>query len=176
MKVLALPQPFDAPRTAEIHELTPKQPLVRLNALQSAVGTLIVTGITTLVWESVEGATGSESISGATLGAGVSTRGNRPLVCFSEGRGLLALRHLGLLRRALFFGEEAAEIGVQLHRDTLGLQLPAPGLRNVLLISRVGRQIELRSDAMPISMDIESIPEAFGFKMSANVPHSNEGF
>lgn len=168
------PRPFDAPGSAEIRELTPEHPMVRLNTRQSAVGSLLVTGATTVVWESSERVTGSESISGAIEGTVVFTSGNRPLVCLADGRVLLTLRHVSQLRRALIFGEEANALAVQLYGGVLGLPPSGPGLRNVLLVSRVGRQLELRSDPMPISIACDDIPKVFGFKMSVSFPSANE--
>lgn len=169
-------RPFNAPGTTDVRELTRGHPMVRLNARQSAVGTLVVTGATTVVWESSEWVTGSHSISGVTAGAVVSTPGNRPLVCLSDGQVMIALRHVSRLRRALLFSEEPAALGVQLYGGVLGLPAPGPGLRNMLMVSRVGRQLELRSESMSLSVSCEDIPDAFGFKMSVSLLPSHEGF
>ncbi|GAA4366592.1 hypothetical protein [Paeniglutamicibacter cryotolerans] len=165
--------PFPAPTAAEVHELTATLPMVRLNARQSAIGSLSLISRGTLVWESRTGITGSASSNGTMLGRYVPTAGNRPLVDLEAGRGLIALRHVAQLRRALFICAPDTELSIALYDGlSFALPKPAPGRRNVLLLTRVGHLLELRSDPAPSDLDDAPIWGAFGFKMSVPLPPS----
>lgn len=168
---------FEAPDTSAVRELTRGTPMVRLNSRQSAIGTLIVTGSTTILWESVEGITGSESATnGSFEGQQIPTPGNRPLVTLTDGAGLIALRHVRLFRRALFFGPTNSELGVQLYGGPVILvPTPGDGLRNILLVSRVGYKLELRADPVPAVVDDHQLQKLFGFKISAALPPTFQG-
>lgn len=147
--------------------------MVRLNARQSAIGSLSLIGSGTIVWESRTGITGSATHDGTTLGRYVPTRGNRPLVEFDAGRGLIALRHVAQLRRVLFICTPNTALSIQLY-DGISLALPALGAaqRNILLITRVGNLLELRSDPAPSDLSDAPIWGAFGFTMSVPLPPS----
>lgn len=145
--------------------------MVRLNPRQSAIGSLALLGTGTLVWESRTGISGATAHHGAMLGRYVPTAGNRPLAELEPGRGLIALRHLAQLRRALFICTPGTELTVALY-DGVSISLPKtdPGERNVLLLTRVGNQLELRSDPAPSDLADASVWGAFGFKMSVSLP------
>lgn len=151
--------------------------MVRLDSRQSAIGTLIVTGATAVLWESVEGVTGSESVANRSFeGQQIPTPGNRPLATLTDGAGLIALRHIKLFRRALFFGPANSEFGVQLYGGSVILvPNPGDGLRNILLVSRVGHKLELRADPVPAVVDDHQLRKLFGFKMSAALPPTFQG-
>lgn len=165
--------PFPAPTATEVHELTEALPMVRLNARQSGIGSLSLIGTGTIAWESRTGMTGSASHHGTMLGRFIPTAGNRPLVELDAGRGLIALRHLAQLRRALFICAPDTELSIALYDGlSVALPKPAPGRRNVLLLTRVGNLLELRSDPAPADLDDAPIWGAFGFKMSVPLPPS----
>ncbi|WP_345154136.1 hypothetical protein [Arthrobacter ginkgonis] len=144
--------------------------MVRLNARQSSIGSLTVTGATTLVWESSDFITGTRRADGLGAGRQVTTAGNRPLVCFHEGQALLALRHVRKLRRALFVSADDSPLVVRLYGGSSVVVPPEAGCRSVLLVSRIGSVLELRSDPAPNGHDDESLWRAFGFRMSVELP------
>ena len=161
---------FPAPTTTDLHELTANSPLVRLNARQSAIGSLTVTGATTLVWESSDFITGARSADGLEVGRQVTTAGNRPLACFHEDQALIALRHVKNLRRALFVSADDSPLAIRLYGGSSVVVPPEAGYRSVLLVSRIGSVLELRSDPAPNGHDDESLWRAFGFRMSVELP------
>ena len=161
---------FPAPTTSDLHELTGDSPVVRLNARQSAIGSLTVTGATTLVWESSDFITGARRADGLEVGRQVPTAGNRPLVCFHEGQALIALRHMKNLRRAVFVSADDSPLVVRLYGGSSVVVPPEAGHRSVLLVSRIGSVLELRSDPAPNGHDDESLWRAFGFRMSVELP------
>ncbi|MCG2620711.1 hypothetical protein LVY72_02160 [Arthrobacter sp. I2-34] len=165
-----LPQLFPAPDTSQLHELTRARPLVRLNPRQSAVGSLRVAGATSAVWESSTRITGALTRDGQGTGRPVPTAGNRPLVDFEDGEALIALRHLKEFRRALFVGADDAPLAVRVYGGASVVLPPETGHRNVLLVSRIGSVLELRSDPVPAGAPAEALWQAFGFRMSVALP------
>ena len=60
--------PFAAPTIDDVRELGVGQPVLRLNARESAVGSLIVSGVDVAVWEDSDRVTGSATAAGDTAG------------------------------------------------------------------------------------------------------------
>ncbi|NKX49215.1 hypothetical protein HER39_01185 [Arthrobacter deserti] len=165
-----LPPLFPAPSTRQLQELTRARPLVRLDPRQSAVGSLRVAGAVSAVWESSERITGALAADGRAAGRTVTTPGNRQLVDFEDGEALIALRHLKEFRPALFIGPDNAPVAVRLYGGASVVLPPEPGHRNVLLVSRIGPVLELRSDPVPSGAPDDALWQAFGFRMSAALP------
>jgi hypothetical protein len=91
-------------------------------------------------------------------------------VDFEDGEALIALRHLKEFRRALFVGPDDAPLAVRLYGGASVVLPPEPGHRNVLLVSRIGSVLELRSDPVPAGAPEDALWHAFGFRMSVALP------
>lgn len=181
---------FPAPGINDGRTLNEKSPLVRLAPLQSAVGSLLVTGTRAVVWEAADLTTGArtaESAPAEVLGTEVQTAGNRPLVGYAGDVAVIPLRHAGELRRALFIPRPDTPMLVEIY-DGGTVVLPfdtadpanmsagpaAPNcdqqLVQVLSVLRVGNQLELRAEALPAgSLDLPAVLEEFGFTLTESM-------
>lgn len=170
--VKAPPRVFPAPALGEVRQLGAGNPLVRLNARQSAIGSLLVTGARSVAWEDKDLITGARHADGHVAGTPVNTPGNRPLVGIEDSAGVVSLRHVGLLRRALFIaGEAPLTIGVF---DGAAAALAArdeAGQRSVLYAARIGAVLELRAESVPADASDAAIWAMFGFTMTIPLDH-----
>ncbi len=163
------PQPFPAPTAHDVRELGPDEPVLRLDARQSAIGSLIVSGATAAAWESTDLVTGSLTLDGTAQGTPVVTPGNRPLVGFDEGDAVVALRHVRSLRRALFVGS-GAPLGVQLFDDESFTVHPGdPAHPVVLSLLRIDGVLELRAEPLDEPLPLEAVLRQFGFVPTTSV-------
>ena len=158
---------FPAPDFGSVRELGEANPVVRLNARQSAIGSLLVTGVRSVAWEDQQLTTGAHHVDGHKAGTAVLTPGNRPLAGVQDGAGIVSLRHVRLLRRVLFVaGETPLTVGVF---DGAAAALAArnhAGLRSVLYLGRVGAVLELRAEFVPADASDAAIWAIFGFTMT----------
>ena len=158
---------FPAPDFGSVRELGEANPVVRLNARQSAIGSLLVTGVRSVAWEDQQLTTGAHHVDGHKAGTAVLTPGNRPLAGVQDGAGIVSLRHVRLLRRVLFVaGETPLTVGVF---DGVAAALAArnhAGLRSVLYLGRVGAVLELRAEFVPADASDAAIWAIFGFTMT----------
>ena len=163
--------PFDAPGIAAVRELGEAEPVLRLNALESALGSLVVTGVTSIAWEDSTLITGAAQADGGMTGSPVSTTGNRPLVGFDQRDALVALRHVRSLRRALFIGRGPEIVGAQIFGGE-GFTVAAGDTTQmyVLYLLRVGNLLELRAEAVSRTATDEAIYADFGFSMTPPFP------
>jgi hypothetical protein len=163
--------PFEAPTIDELRELDEDEPVLRLNARESAIGSLIVSGATFAAWEDPERVTGSVTAAGGTAGSPVTTSGNRPLIGLDESDALVALRHVGQLRRALFIGRGPEILGVQIFDGaTVTIAAGDTSRMFVLYMLRVGNLIELRAEPVDRSATDDSILKQFGFTLTPYLP------
>ena len=159
--------PFPAPGIDEVRELGDDDPVLRLNARESAIGSLIVTGAASAVWEDVELVTGAGTPDGSTTGSPVTTDGNRPLVGFDDSDALVSLRHVRLLRRALFVSRGPEPLGVQIFDGSTVTVSPGDEKRMfVLSLLRIGGVIELRAEPVDRSASDETILKQFSFVLT----------
>ncbi len=158
---------FPAPAFGSVRELGEVNPLVRLNARQSAIGSFLVAGARSVAWEDRNFTTGAHHADGHKAGTPVSTPGNRPLAGIQDSSGVLSLRHVRLLRRALFIaGETPLTIGVF---DGAAVAVAARndgGQRSVLYVVRIGAVLELRAEFVPADASDAAIWASFGFTMT----------
>lgn len=158
---------FPAPAFGSLRQLSATAPVVRLNARQSAIGSMLVAGARSVAWEDNDRTTGAHHADGHHAGAAVTTPGNRPLAGIQDLSGVVPLRHVRLLRRALFIaGEAPLTIGVF---DGAAAAVPArdeDGRRSVLYVSRIGPILELRAEFVPAEATDAAIWEIFGFTMT----------
>ncbi len=157
---------FSAPGFAETRQLTEDAPIVRLNARQSGIGTMMVHGTRSAAWEDVDQVTGAENGQGETAGVAVPTAGNRKLVAFHEGSAAVTLRHLQRFRRAIFIAQDEPLIVSLFEETALAVSPKAPdGKSAVLYISRIDSILEVRAEYVEAASD-EAIWAAFGFTMT----------
>lgn len=147
--------------------LSPRDAVVRLNARQSAIGSLFVTGARGTAWEDSAHVTGAQSVHREQIGTVVPTSGGRPLVGYVNRDVVVALRHVRQLRRALFIAGEGP-LTVQTF-DGAAAAVPGSlgeGRRTVLTLTRIGSSLELRAESVPDSWDDGQIWREFGFSMT----------
>ena len=158
---------FPAPDFGSVRELGEANPVVRLNARQSAIGSLLVAGVRSVACEDQELTTGAHHSEGHKAGTAVLTPGNRSLAGVQDGAGVVSLRHVRLLRRLLFVaGETPLTVGVF---DGAAATIAArndAGLRSVLYVVRVGAVLELRAEFVPADASDAAIWAIFGFTMT----------
>ena len=159
--------PFPAPSIDEVRELGDDEPVLRLNPRESAIGSLIVTGASSAVWEDADRVTGAATSDGATTGSPVTTPGNRPLVGFDDSDVLVSLRHVGRLRRALLIARGPEPLGVQIFDGSTVTVAPGDEKRMfVLSLLRIGSRVELRAEPVDREASDESIHRQFAFVLT----------
>lgn len=167
---------FPAPGIADIYELNLVERVLRLSPLESAVGTLLVTGSTATAWESVRFVAGGRTVDGHQVGTPIMTPGNRELVGYQGRDALIALRHVRLLRRAIFMNRSSQAMGVKLiSGETVALPPAADGAQIVLLAHRIGNVLELRAEPVPLDWPDLKIWQEFNFTMTHQAPSSAYG-
>ena len=159
--------PFPAPTIADVSQLGATEPVLRLNARQSAVGSLIVSGADVAVWEDESGVTGSATAAGDTAGTPVRTPGNRPLVGYDDADAIVSLRHVRRLRRALFIARGPQPLGVQVFTGSTVTVAPGDDDRMfILCLSRIGNLLELRAEPVETGASDAAILSQFGFTLT----------
>lgn len=158
---------FPAPEFGSVRELGEANPVVRLNARQSAIGSLLVTGARSVAWEDQQLTTGALHVEGHKAGTAVVTPGNRLLAGVQDGAGIVSLRHVRLLRRVLFIARDTPlTVGVfDGAAAAVAARNPA-GLRSVLYLMRIGAVLELRTEFVPADASDAAIWAIFGFTMT----------
>ncbi|RFA23562.1 hypothetical protein B7R25_01395 [Subtercola boreus] len=143
--------------------------MLRLNARESAIGSLIVSGTSAVAWETTDLIAGAAYADGGTEGTSVSTTGNRALVGYDGPDAIVSLRHLHRLRRALFIGAASGVIGVQLFDgSSFTVSTPNGSPLFVLSLLRVGNLIEFRAEPVTREATPAQLHREFGFSMT---PH-----
>ncbi len=167
---------FAAPGIKDVYELNLVDRALRLSALQSSVGTLVVTGSTAIAWESVRRVVGAQTADGHKAGSPVKTSGNRELVGYLGNDALITLRHVRELRRAIFINRSTSAMGVRLFSgDTVALPPAKDGTQIVLLVHRIGSVLELRAEPVPLDWSDLQIWQEFDFSMTHRAPTSAYG-
>jgi hypothetical protein len=157
---------FSAPGFTETRQLAEGAPIVRLNARQSGIGTLLVHGARSIAWEDTDQVTGAENVQGERAGVASTTVGNRNLVGFHGGSAAIALRHVRRLRRAIFVAQEEPLVVSLFGESALAVSPKASdGKSAVLYIAHIDSLLELRAEYVE-SVNDEAIWAAFGFTMT----------
>lgn len=159
---------FEAPDFGSVRHLSAESPVARLNARQAGIGSLVVSGAQSAVWEDSSLTTGTENVHGEKAGSVVMTPGNRPLVGFHGGSALITLRHVQRLRRALFIAKDVPLVASVFGGAAVALLPQNSNERVVLYISRIGELLELRAEYVMTSNDSDTWAE-FGFSMTMPV-------
>ena len=158
---------FPAPDFGSVRELGEANPVVRLNARQSAIGSLLVAGVRSVAWEDQQLTSGAHHADGHKAGTPVVTPGNRPLAGVQDGAAIVSLRHVRHLRRVLFVaGETPLTVGVFDGAAAAVAARNDAGLRSVLYVARVGAVLELRAEFVPADASDAAIWAIFGFTMT----------
>ncbi|MCQ1947619.1 hypothetical protein [Arthrobacter sp. zg-Y1116] len=168
---------FPAPGMGELRSLDRQNPVLRLTPMESAVGSLVVAGTVRAVWEGPGYSTGSISAGEFRPedldGVQVQAPGNRPLVGYEDDLALVPLRHVRMLRRALFFAKPKQPMSVGVYNGK-SVTIPAQaGHRSYYALSviRIDDVLELRAEELPYGMEFKAIWEAFGFTMTTRLPY-----
>jgi len=143
------------PSVTERTVLTLDEPVVRLNSRQSAIGSLVASGVTVYGWETAERRNGLVR----TPVAGqqqlhkyeVPLFGNRALIEFFKGDVIVSLRYFKKLRR-LVLGAESGVITIKL-LDGNTIALDTNGGKNVAYLSVIGNVIEVRIEELITDID-----------------------
>ncbi|MGN5734083.1 MULTISPECIES: hypothetical protein [Arthrobacter] len=167
---------FEAPGIRDIFELNLADRVLRLSALESSVGTLLVGGSTAVAWEDARHVTGGQSVDGHKAGTAVMTSGNRELVGYHGRDALVSLRHVRELRRAIFINRSSSAMGVRLYSgESVALPPAADGTQMVLLLHRIGNVLELRAEPIPHDWSDLQIWQEFDFSMTHRAPTTAYG-
>ena len=103
----------------------------------------------------------------AKAGTAVSHPRKPALAGVQDGAGIVSLRHIRLLRRALFVaGETPLTVGVFDGAAAAVAARNDAGLRSVLYVVRVGAVLELRAEFVPADASDAAIWAMFGFTMT----------
>lgn len=164
---------FPAPALRSLRHFSDEIRVARLDARQSGIGTLVVSGAQSVAWEDTNCTTGAENVHGAKAGSRVPTSGNRPLVAFHEGTAVITLRHIQQLRRAIFISGETP-LTVEVYGGAAAVVLPRGSEKAILYISRIGTLLELRVDYLAVSK-AEDLWAQFGFRMTVPVVSTQNG-
>lgn len=157
---------FGAPDFRDTRQLTEDAPIVRLNARQSGIGTLLVHGARSTAWEDTDQVTGAENVHGETAGVASPTAGNRKLVAFHDGSAAVTLRHVRRFRRAIFIAQDEPLVVSLFREAALAVSPSTPdGKKAVLYMSRIDSLLELRAEYVEGASD-QTIWAAFGFTMT----------
>lgn len=164
---------FPAPRIHDLYELNLQDRVLRLTALESSVGTLVISGSTAIAWESVRRVVGGADVAGHTVGSPVLTAGNRALVAYDANNALLTLRHIRQLRRAIFINRGKQSMGVRIFSgESVAVPPPLDGSQIVLLALRIGNVLELRAEPVPLDWSDQQIWTEFDFTMTHRAPEA----
>lgn len=133
-------------RTPVFHgntELSLKNPVVRLDKIQSGIGSMSITGAQAFAWED------EKLLSGIKVMGGVGDSvveppmyGNRSLVEFEDGKVIMNMRHSHKMRR-LVVASASSDLYVNLY-DGSQIFAPMDFGNNALVIYRVGNEFEMR--------------------------------
>lgn len=130
-------------------------PVVRLNVRQSAIGSLVITGAHEFAWDTGS-VSGVETLTNPDMN--IPRYGNRKLIEFYKNDCILGLRNFKNLKRVAIWGSTGKLIVKLL--DNSEIFVDSDNGNNVLYLSRIGNQLELRFEEV-INNDFAS---TFGFR------------
>lgn len=142
-------------------ELSLENPAIRLDSRQSGIGSLIIEGAQAFAWETVSGHGGLQ-INKGTASSAVEppSFGRRKVAEFINDEIIVGLRHGSNLRR-LIVASSNDNLRLKLH-DKSEIFMPVDAGNNVMLISRIGHEFEIRME----KIDTHDIVGTFSVKMS----------
>jgi hypothetical protein len=142
-------------------ELSLDKPVVRLDSRQSGIGSLVIYGAQAFAWETKDMQGGLQvSLSENSSDIDPPTFGNRKLAEFVGDEVVIGLRHAHKLRR-LVVASQVSDLKLTMY-DGSEIYMPSDGGNNVMLISRIGHEIEVRME----KVDTLEIWDVFSIKLS----------
>lgn len=128
-------------------ELSLDKPVVRLDFRQSAIGSMTIVGPQAFAWEMQNRLGGIQTFNGqGNSPIEPPSAGGRKIIEFHKGNVIVGLRHASKIRRVVF-ASQAADLRVKLH-DGSEIFMPSEQGKNVLLLSRIGHELEIRMEAI----------------------------
>lgn len=135
-------------------------PVVRLNARQSAIGSIVIEGANNFGWEA-QGQSGLVNASDPTFNQSPSF-GNRKLVEFYKSEVVIGLRHADKLRRVVVGNSQGGILKLEL-LDGVVILLDTENGKNVLTIYRLNNVLEIRAE----KLETDSISSTFSIVNSS---------
>lgn len=128
-------------------ELSLGKPAVRLDFRQSAIGSMTVMGPQAFAWE-MQNRLGGISTFNSQGNSPVEPPlfGGRRVIEFHKGNVIIGLRHASQIRRVVL-ASQSTDLRVKLY-DGSEIFMPSEQGKNVLLLSRIGHELELRMEAI----------------------------
>lgn len=130
-------------------------PVVRLNVRQSAIGSLVISGAQEFAWDTGS-VSGVETLTNSDMN--IPRYGNRKLIEFYKNDCILGLRNFKNLKRVAIWASTGKLIVKLL--DNSEILVDSDNGNNVLYLSRIGNQLELRFEEV-INNDFAA---TFGFR------------
>lgn len=128
-------------------ELSLDKPAVRLDFRQSAIGSITITGPQAFAWEMQNKLGGIMTIDGkGDSPVEPPLFGGRRIIEFHKGDVVIGIRHAARIRRAVF-ASHSTDLRVKLY-DGSEIFMPSGAGDNVLLLSRIGHELEFRMEAI----------------------------
>lgn len=142
-------------------ELSLDSPVVRLDFRQSGIGSLVIYGAQAFAWETKDMQGGLQvSLSENSSDIEPPSFGNRKLAEFVGDEVVVGLRHAHKLRR-LVIASQVSDLKLTMY-DGSEIYMPSDGGNNVMLISRIGHELEVRME----KIDSLELWEVFSIKLS----------
>lgn len=142
-------------------ELSLDNPVVRLDFRQSGIGSLVIYGVQAFAWETKDMQGGLQvSLAENSSDIDPPSFGNRPLAQFVGDEVVVGLRHAHKLRR-MVLASQVSDLKLTMY-DGSEIYMPSDGGNNVMLISRIGHELEVRME----KVDSLEIWEVFSIKLS----------
>lgn len=142
-------------------ELSLESPVVRLDFRQSGIGSLVIKGAQAFAWETTDMQGGLQVCVAANSSAvAPPSFGNRKLAEFVGDDVIIGLRHAANLRR-IVVASQVNDLKLTMYDGSV-IYMPSDGGKNVMLISRVGHELEVRLE----KVDSIDICEVFSIKVS----------
>lgn len=124
-------------------ELSLDNPVVRLDFRQSGIGSLVIEGAQAFAWETSDKQGGLQVIGGnGSTEIEPPSFGRRKLVEFQDNDVIIGLRHAKNMRR-IVVASQVSDLKVKMY-DGSEIFMPSDAGKNVLLLTRIGHEIECR--------------------------------
>lgn len=142
-------------------ELSLDSPVIRLDFRQSGIGSLVIEGAQAFAWETADRQGGLQVIGGeGSTDIKPPSVGNRPLAEFQDEDIVIGLRHADKIRR-IVIASQTSDLKVRMY-DGSEIFMPSDGGNNVLLLTRIGHEIECRME----KIDSIELLDVFAIKIS----------
>lgn len=128
-------------------ELSLDKPAVRLDFRQSAIGSMVIAGPQAFAWEMQNRLGGIVTFdSKGNSPVEPPLVGGRRIIEFYKGNVIVGLRHASRIRR-IVFASQTTDLRIKLY-DGSEIFMPSEQGKNVLLLTRIGHELEFRMEAI----------------------------